>query len=241
MHAQALLREDAVQRFVREARVLFKLHSPHVARVLDVGNLSSGEPFIVMEYLEGKDLKTRLEQDGVLGVSELVRVGRQLLSALVSAHEQGILHRDLKPANLYLARDEHGGSTLKVLDFGISKLLGPDVSLATLTTESSVIGSPHYMAPEQMMSPQRADARSDLWSAGLVLYELASGVNPFDGETMAAICTRVLTAAPEPLSVLRSDVPEGLNTIVMRCLQKDADARFQSARELALALNDLSI
>ena len=241
MRADAMARPDALSRFVREAQVLLKMESPHVARVLDVGNLPSHEPFIVMEYLRGEDLKSRLDRTGPLTVRQVLNLARQLCAALVAAHEQGVLHRDLKPANLFVACDDDGQEQLKVLDFGISKLLEGQAGLHALTTEATVLGSPQYMSPEQMMSGSRADARSDLWSFGVVLFELLTGKGPFEGEALPEICAHVLTSPATPLHELRPDVPLTLSELVARCLRKDPVERYQSARELATALASVEL
>jgi predicted Ser/Thr protein kinase len=239
MLAQALGHQDALQRFVREAQILLKIDSPHVARVLDVGNLPGGEPFIVMEYLEGEDLKERLERERRMAPAGVVEVALQLCSALDAAHQLGILHRDLKPANLFLCR-ERDCELLKVLDFGISKLIGTDDgSLSPLTSDATIVGSPHYMSPEQMVTPSRIDARSDLWSMGVVLYELLLGRSPFDGHTLAEVCAQVLTHDPPPLHEQVGDVPAELSGVVWRCLRKHPEARFQSAAELRRELEKL--
>jgi predicted Ser/Thr protein kinase len=240
MLAHALAHRDSVQRFVREAQILLKIDNPHVARVFDVGNLPGGEPFIVMEYLEGEDLKVRLERRGQLPTELVIEVGIQLCEALAAAHALGILHRDLKPANLFLTRTEHGPEVLKVLDFGISKLLGADDdSLSPLTSDSTIVGSPHYMSPEQMVTPSSVDARSDLWAVGVVLYELLLGRSPFDGNTLTEVCAQVLTHEPSALHGLRPDVSPALSGVVWRCLRKHPEARHASARDLGRELAKL--
>jgi hypothetical protein len=241
MLAQAISERDSLQRFVREAQILLKLHSPHLARMLDVGNLPGGEPFIVMELLAGEDLKVRLEREGRLTPAAAVQVGIEACAALACAHAEGVLHRDLKPANLFMTREPGGGEVLKVLDFGVSKFIDADEALSPLTGDATIVGSPHYMSPEQMASPKSVDARSDLWALGVVLYELLHGSAPFEGYTLAEVCAQVLTHEPAALSTLRADVPRALSSIVARCLQKHASARFQSAEELAGALRGLSV
>ena len=169
--AQSLTNPKVVARFEREARAVVKLKSEHVARVLDVGTMEAGAPYIVMEYLEGEDLSQTVERRGPLPVAEAVDYLLQACEALAEAHGMGIVHRDLKPGNLFLTRRVDGKSLVKVLDFGISKLEGGREDLA-LTQPAEVVGSPKYMSPEQLRASRLADARSDIWSLGVILYEL---------------------------------------------------------------------
>lgn len=238
MRAHALAEPQALQRFVREAQTLFALASEHVARVLDVGNLSDGAPFIVMEYLEGSDLSERLRREGRLPVREATALMLQACAAVEAAHAQGILHRDLKPANLFLTRAEDGSPRLKVLDFGISKAVGVDPSAAdtALTGAASTLGSPQYMSPEQIRAPADVDVRSDIWSLGVVLFELLDGKPPFDGKSPAEVLARVLTGAIPSLRSARPDVPASVAAIVARCLERKPSRRYATVAELASAL-----
>src|SRR5579863_6621840 len=169
-----------IERFAREARAAVQIQSEHVARVTDVGTLPTGSPYMVMEFLEGSDLAAAIERGGAMPVAQAVGFVLQACEAIAEAHALGIVHRDLKPANLFLARRAGRDPMVKVLDFGISKTKD---AAAGLTQTSSVMGSPYYMAPEQMMSSKDVDVRSDIWALGIILYELLSGKAPFQGDT----------------------------------------------------------
>ncbi len=238
MLPEALSNREAVARFAREARAAVKIKSEHVARVSDVGTLESGAPYMVMEYLEGSDLSAWLEQQGTLPVGQIVEFILQACEALAEAHAYGIVHRDLKPANLFVIRRPDGLLSVKVLDFGISKVAefnsaGP---VASMTTTSALLGSPLYMSPEQMRSSKDVDARSDIWSLGVILYELLAGDSPFAADTMPELVVRVMSAAPPPLRNKRPDAPDGIEAVILKCLEKDRDRRFQTVGELAIAL-----
>src|SRR5262249_29408438 len=161
---QTVSNPDAVTRFAREARAASKIQGEHVARVLDVGTLESGAPFMVMEYLEGQDLSQLLESRGLLHVDEAIDYILQACEALAEAHAAGIVHRDLKPANMYLTKRADGSPIVKVLDFGISKVIAKDSSDASMTRTSALMGSPVYMSPEQMKATRNVDARADIWA-----------------------------------------------------------------------------
>ncbi|MBN1610568.1 MAG: protein kinase [Polyangiaceae bacterium] len=232
---------EAASRFAREARASVKIRSEHIVRVLDVARLEDGTPYMVMEYLEGTDLAGLLEAQGPLPPPAAVAYVLQACDAIAAAHALGIIHRDLKPANLFLARRGDGTQGIKVLDFGISKL---SVRLserdATLTGTSVMMGSPPYMAPEQMLSAKSADARTDIWGLGCVLYELIVGSRPFRGTTMPELCAAIMAESPTPPSELRPDAPKGLDTVVLRCLEKSPAARYPTVAELASALAPFS-
>jgi eukaryotic-like serine/threonine-protein kinase len=226
---------DAAGRFAREARAAAKIKSEHVARVTDVGQLEDGAPYIVMEYLEGIDLSTWLTEHGRMPAEQAVGFVLQACEAIAEAHVLGIVHRDLKPANLFLARRPSGPDIVKVLDFGISKSLLP-TSQPQITKTNAIMGSPLYMSPEQMQSSKTLDVRSDIWSLGVVLYELLSGKVPFTGDTMPELVVAVLQVRQEPLRSLCPDLPAGLGAVVDRCLAKDLTDRFANVGELAAEL-----
>jgi serine/threonine-protein kinase len=231
---------DSIARFMREARAAVKIRGEHVARVLDVGELPSGAPVIVMEYLEGKDLADTLHEGGPLSAEVAVGYMLQACEALAEAHAAGIVHRDVKPSNVFVTRRPDGSPLVKVLDFGISKALvageGGGADAKGLTTTSSFIGSPVYAPPEQLAASRDVDGRADIWGVGTVLYEALCGTTPFKGETVMKIASEIFNATPEPLESARPDLPPGLGAVVLKCLEKSADHRYPSVRELALAL-----
>ena len=232
--------EDAeiVERFLREGRAATRIRSEHVVRVFDVGKLDSGAPYLVLEYLEGHDLEEVLTKWGSLPVVTAIDWVLQAAEAISEAHAYGIVHRDVKPSNLFLTRRPDGGACIKVIDFGLSKLTDPRMkgARAKLTRPTDVMGSPHYMAPEQMRATCNTDARADLWALGAVLHELLTAQTPFGGDSLPELCAHVLTQPPPPLSSLREDVPPAVEGAVLRCLEKDPEARFANMAELARAL-----
>ncbi len=238
LRGEALQDGEAVARFQREARSAVKLKSEHVARVLDVGTLESSSPFIVMELLDGLDLGTLIEAGERIAVGDAVDYVLQSCEAVAEAHSLGIVHRDLKPRNLFLTSRVDGRPLVKVLDFGISKVLegAGDARVFTLTSTTDVVGSPSYMSPEQLRSARSVDERTDIWSLGVVLYELLTGKLPFCGESVMSVVLAIAQDPPPPISALRADVPQELEAAVTRCLEKDLAKRFQSVSELAHAI-----
>ena len=237
LHGRHIEGSEAIQRFRREARAAARIRSEHVARVLDVGALENGSPFIVMEYLHGNDLDAELTLRGPLPVEEAVVYVMQSIDAIAEAHAAGIVHRDLKPENLFLAERADGSRVLKVLDFGVSKSMAlSSVGELSLTKTASFVGSPLYMSPEQVHSPRSVDPRSDVWSLGAILYQTLSGVAPFSGESLAEVCTRIVNDVPVPISERRPGLPPGFETVVLRCLEKDRNRRYATVAELAYAL-----
>ncbi len=240
LRPDVLRSRDDLVRFLREGRAASKLRSEHVVRILDLGEVQQADgevPYLVMEHLEGRDLAAVLRDQGPLAVPQVIASMLEACEAIAEAHTLGIVHRDLKPANLFLSRGSSGIAHVKVLDFGISKLEDPSDADLTLTATRTLMGSPVYMAPEAMRSARNADARSDIWALGIILYELLTGVVPFVGETVTELCVRVIEETPRPLSRFRDDVPEGLEGILTRCLAKKPEDRFGSVFELAAALS----
>jgi serine/threonine protein kinase len=230
--------QEALARLKREARILARVRNEHVVRVIDLGQLEDGAPFMVMEYLTGRDLGSLLEEQGRLGVETAVSYVLQALVALAAAHVNGVVHRDLKPENLFCTPGEGGGWTIKVLDFGISRLERPGQgsAAASMTGPSAVMGTPLYMSPEQLRDARGVDARSDIWSIGVVLYELVTGVAPFSGVSLGDIAIKIATEPAPPLTFVDPSLATGLEAVLSRCLHKERDQRFSSVVELARAL-----
>jgi eukaryotic-like serine/threonine-protein kinase len=231
-----LLEDDrALHRLLVEARSAAKIRSEHVARVLDVGTLEGGSPFIVMEYLEGEDLADMLDRQGALEVERAITFMLQSCEALAEVHVAEMVHRDLKPGNLFIARLPDGTATVKIVDFGISKQIGGLSRERAATTSPQVLGSPFYMAPEQMRA-EAVDERSDIWALGAILFEMLTGRPPFIADTLPEVYAAVLSGAPPPIDQFRPGVPPGLDDVVQRCLEKDPAQRFCDVADLAEAL-----
>ncbi|HEY8075725.1 MAG TPA: serine/threonine-protein kinase, partial [Labilithrix sp.] len=219
-----------VARFLREARAASRIRGEHIARVLDVGTLDDGTPYIVMDLLDGEDVDRLLARQGKLPIAQAVDIVLEACVALAEAHAEGVVHRDLKPSNLFVT-----AAGVKVLDFGISKLRGEEVD-GSLTRTSSMIGSPLYMSPEQLRAAKDVDARTDIWALGVIAYELLAGARPFEGATIAEIGAAVFTKTPVPLRTLRPEVPAELAFVIDTCLEKEREQRFASVAELAFQI-----
>jgi len=235
LRPEALPHAELVERFAREARAAAKIRSEHVANVFDVGTQPDGTPFIVMEYLAGKDLADHLHQEGPLPIDVAVEYIMQACEALAAAHAHGIVHRDIKPENLFLTQQAQGMYMIKVLDFGISKVALPRGKRDLVRTQMA-LGSPVYMSPEQIRRSDQVDARSDIWAVGCVLFELLTGVTAFDEPSLLELSAAILERDPVPLQALRPDASEELEQVVLRCLNKNPDERFQNVADLAIAL-----
>jgi len=224
----------STSRFTLEARATAKLRSAHVARVFDVGVIEDGTPFMVMELLEGIDLERLVEERGSLSPEVAAELVTQACEAVSEAHNAGIIHRDLKPANLFLTKTPQGAPFVKVLDFGISKATVDAPSRATAA--GTIMGSPPYMSPETLKSSRNADVRSDIWALGVILYELATGRLPFDGEGVGDIALKVHNDEPVWPAILDPTIPKEYDEIVRNCLEKEPSMRYGSVIELRDAL-----
>ncbi len=237
LQPDALSNVEAVNRFAREARAAVRIKSEHVARVIDVGTLEVGGPFMVMEYLEGEDLSTRIERSGRMPIMEAVDLILQACEAIAEAHALGIVHRDLKPGNIFLTERADGTGCVKVLDFGISKVDSRISRVqAELTAATAVMGSPLYMAPEQMRASRDIDARVDIWALGMILYECISGQAAFDAESIPEICLKIYNDPPPSIRAARPEVSEQLERVIEKTLEKDPAKRYATIGDLANAL-----
>ena len=227
------------ERFLREVAISAHLQHPNILTLIDSGE-AAGLLYCVMPYIEGETLRARLAREGPLPATDAARILRDVLDALAYAHRQGIVHRDIKPDNIMLA-----GRHAFVMDFGIAKAASAAAELsdtphATLTTLGLAIGTPAYMAPEQAAGERTIDGRADLYAVGVVGYEMLSGKPPFAGASAQAILAAQITRAPDPLGGAVPDLPAGLGEAIMRCLEKDPAARWQSAEELLVRIEEYS-
>jgi eukaryotic-like serine/threonine-protein kinase len=237
LHSGLFAAEGAHERFCREAQLAQQLKHPNTVRVYDFGRTESGLPYIVWEYLEGQSLDGLVAREGAQPPARVVRIASQVLKALMEAHTLGIVHRDIKPANLFVSNFFGEPDFIKVLDFGVAKVLkGREVGRGPETSTSALVGSPIYMAPEQLVRAKDAGATADMWSLGTVLYELLAGAPPFRAETFGALVSQIMEGEAVPIRRVRPDVPARLEAVIHRCLERDPKRRFLSVRELGMAL-----
>ncbi len=229
-------------RFEREARILANLRSDHVARVFEIGEFPDGRGYIAMERVHGRDLRSLLIQDGAQSAAVIAEYLLGACCGLAEAHAQGIVHRDLKPSNLMVARTPDGPS-VKVLDFGVSKTAAVDAGADPVTQTGAVLGTPHYMAPEQIHDPRNADVRSDVWALGVIAYEMATGERPFTAASTTGVAVAIVNEPTPDLSSkllnvdAAPDVAAAFVRVIQRCLSKDAARRYASMLELGRALS----
>src|SRR6185369_6194213 len=230
--------DDVVRRFSREAKAASRISHPHAVSVTDFGESENGVVFLVMEYLDGRTLKEIIRSEGPLPLDRTVEIVRQVAGALDAAHEQGVIHRDLKSDNIMLSQT-NGGDWAKVLDFGIARIQQPEgVRDIDITTANLVIGTPQYMSPEQCSQSGPIDKRSDVYSFGIIVYEMLAGRVPFTGESPTVIMMKQVQDEPPSISEFRPDLPAAVAQLISRALAKNPDDRFQSAGDLAKALAD---
>ena len=228
---------EATRRFQREAIAASKIGNPHIIDVIDVGVAADGRSFVVMELLSGLPLSQVIEMTGPLPPWRAVAIMRQVLRAVGAAHAKGIIHRDLKPDNIFIISQDDHHDFVKLLDFGISKMIDPDeqVAFTKLTTTGVVMGTPLYMAPEQAMG-MPIERHADLYACGVILYEMLAGKPPFEGATYAHLVAKLITQQPPLLSDVRPGLPGALVTAVHRALEKEPRDRFQSAEQFLATL-----
>ena len=222
---------DRQERLLREARAVARLESDHIVRILDTGTTDEGQMFIVMERLEGRDLDKHLRRHGALPATEAVHYVLQAAEALAHAHQAGIVHRDIKPSNMFLVRRSDGRRIVKLLDFGIARGQG-----GASLTHTGMLGTPHYMSPEQIRNAKDVDVRSDVWSLGVTLYQLLSAALPFKGVSLNEVVMNILESEPATLVALGLEVPEGLDPVIRKCLAQDREDRYATVLDLADAL-----
>jgi serine/threonine-protein kinase len=236
LHPDIAGRPEAMARFLREARSAAQIRGDHAVRIFDVDKTEQGAPYIVMELLEGVSLESLLVRRGPLPVEEAVDFVLQAAEAIAEAHAAGIVHRDLKPANLFLTDKSNGSALIKVLDFGISKSLDKAEKDGHSTAPNVPLGSPDYMSPEQVRHAASVDERTDIWSMGVILYELLTGKLPFLAESIPHLFALIIASDPVPLKTAAPAVPDELARVVHRCLQRDPADRYASVLELAHAI-----
>lgn len=240
LHAQFATNVEVVERFRREAIAATSIRHPHIVEVIDMGTAPDGAAYMVLEFLDGRDWSDDIEKTGPQPLGKVVRIMRMICDGLQAAHDNRIVHRDLKAENVYLAKHGADRDYVKIVDFGISKMLDEAQEQEknhSLTKTGAAMGTPYSMAPEQMKGAKDVDHRADIWALGIMFYRALTGYYPFDAETFPMLAVSVLTADPAPLSTYRSDLPPQIQPIVSRLLAKAKEQRFQSATELREALS----
>jgi serine/threonine protein kinase len=226
--------QEALARFHREAGVASHLGHPHLVNIIDFGTSEAGEPYLVMEYLDGEDLDHRLRRAGCLPVEAAVQIAKQVAAALAVVHAQGIVHRDLKPANIFLVQVPGEPDFVKVLDFGVSKIRA---ARTKLTRTATTVGTPEYMSPEQAMGlVDEIDHHTDQWALACITWEMLSGRAPFVADDTNALFYQLINLTPQPLSKRAPDLPPGLEEVLLRALSKRPTERYASMKEFARAL-----
>jgi serine/threonine-protein kinase len=228
----------AYDRFLQEARLAARIEHRGIIKVYSLGITQGGIPFIVMELLEGQDLDGRLDAVGHLEIEEAVKVTEQILEALAAVHASHVIHRDLKPGNVFLARQPGGEALVKLLDFGVCMLLDTQDVASRLTGAGYVLGTPYYVSPEAVRDGANPDHRSDLYSTGVLLFEMLTGRPPFDSENLQRLLVNVATRPPPDPRMFVPDLPASLAELILRSLEKRPDRRYQSAESMLGALRD---
>jgi len=239
LHRELARDADIVRRFLREARAIAKIAHPNIVTVHMVGETEEGTPYLVMEHVDGISLETVVEAQGALSIGRVAHLGRQIASGLGEAHANGIIHRDLKPANLLVTDRARVADLIKILDFGIAKLVHPGDDATQITRGQQLFGTPHYMAPEQATGDP-VDMRTDLYALGVVLFRLATGQVPFDAPAGMQVVLRHLRDAPPRPRDLNPLIPEALESLILACLAKKPEDRPKDADDVILALDQIA-
>jgi tRNA A-37 threonylcarbamoyl transferase component Bud32 len=234
LHSQFANNGEVIARFQREAQAASAIGNEHIVEVNDLGRFPDGSVFMALEFLDGRDLATDLEQSGALTVGRAMRIMAQVCEALAAAHEKGIVHRDLKPENIFLVRRKGNPDFVKIVDFGISKFKDSDARGMTAT--GAMIGTPHYMAPEQIEGRKDVDHRVDLYAMGVIMFEMLTGRMPFEASTLPKLVYEVCSVRPPSVGDFREDIPPELQAIVARLLEKEPALRFAQCEALGEAL-----
>jgi eukaryotic-like serine/threonine-protein kinase len=238
IHPELSKNSDVVSRFITEAKAVNQIGHEHIVDIADFGNTSDGEFYFVMEYLQGESLSDRLKREKHLPIGQAMSIGAQIADALNASHQQGIIHRDLKPENIFLCYRGGNRDFVKVLDFGLAKLTQSDQKVTHKTRTGSVMGTPYYMSPEQCEGKTEIDYRADIYSLGVLIFEMLTGKVPFGGEGYGEIIVKHVTMPPPSVRSIVPDLPEYLDLLLYRVLAKDRDQRFQTMADLREALLD---
>jgi serine/threonine protein kinase len=238
IHPELSKNSDVVSRFITEAKAVNQIGHEHIVDIADFGNTPEGEFYFVMEYLQGESLSDRLKRDKRIPVHQAMSVGAQIADALNASHQQGIIHRDLKPENIFLCNRGPNRDFVKVLDFGLAKLTQAEQKVTHKTRTGSVMGTPYYMSPEQCEGKTEIDYRADIYSLGVLIFEMLTGKVPFGGEGYGEIIVKHVTMPPPSVRSIVPELPEYLDLILYRVLAKDRNQRFQTMAELREALLD---
>jgi serine/threonine protein kinase len=242
LHPNRARRKDAIRRFHREARAAAAIGHPNICEVYDLGSLEDGSPYLVMEKLVGETLADRIAVEGGLPFENVIDVLAQVLSALSAAHAKRIVHRDVKPENIFLAARPGSPPLVKLLDFGVSKVMaagnGPAEELE-LTRTGMVMGTPYYMSPEQARGDRDLDTRVDIYACGVILYEVLTGRRPFIAANYNALLLQILSSVPRPARDFRPALPSGFDSVIDKAMARDREQRFRVAAEFEFALRAL--